>query len=547
VSTKLSVLLAAEGTYPFHKGGVSTWCDALTWKLPEIDFTLLAVMMHPYLAQQYPLAPNVSLLPVPLWGTEHPAEFDPTSRFAEYMRRRWRCDGPAIGRDFLEPFDRFLRLAIGKGLDGSSDDRQALADTLVELHEFFLGHDIRRALFSRVVWEHFDGLTRQLHTLETGAGDTVSAADVAQALQLLYRLILVLTVRVPETDVTHSAAAAFCGLPCVIARLTRGTPYLLTEHGIYVREQYLNLRRTIKSPFVRWFMYRLIGAVTAVNYHVADQISPVCAFNARWETWAGVPVDKIRVIYNGVDPRRFQPGPEPSDDPPTVVNVGLIYPLKGQLELIEAAALVRKRMPRLRVLLYGSVNDEEYFAQCQRRVESLYLQGTVTFAGPTSTPWTAYQEATVVAMSSISEAFPYAVIEAMLCAAPVVATDTGGVSEALGDAGIIVAPRDRREMANALFGLLRDPDARRALGTRARCRALEHFTQDQFLLEHRETYGRLRAMSLPERDEKSTSTHPLSVFRVNRDRSLTTPPTYMPPPDSDAPHDRDGSTLRRAE
>ena len=71
-----SVLLTTEGTYPFQKGGVSTWCDVLTWKLSDVDFTLLSVMMNPYLPQRYKIAPNVTLCPVPLWGTEHPAEFD---------------------------------------------------------------------------------------------------------------------------------------------------------------------------------------------------------------------------------------------------------------------------------------------------------------------------------------------------------------------------------------------------------------------------------------------------------------------------------------
>jgi len=498
---RLSILLATEGTYPFHRGGVSTWCDALTWKLPEVDFTLLAVMMHPFLAQQYPLAPNVRLLPVPLWGTEHPAEFDTTSTFTKYLDRRWKCRPSAISTGLMEPFDRLLQLAIGQGIDGANEDRQRLAETLVELHEFFLGHDIRRALFSRAIWDLFDARVRELHAAEHPAAGDAPAADVAEALRLLYRLFLSLAIRIPQVDVTHSAAAAFCGLPCIAARLTRGTPYLLTEHGIYVREQYLNLRRTIKSPFVRWFMYRLIGAVTAVNYHVADQISPVCAYNARWETWAGVPSNRIRVIHNGVDPQRFYPaprategsGPSAVERSPTIVSVGLIYPLKGQLELIEATALVRRRVPDVRVLMYGSVNDAEYFELCRRRVQSLGLEDCVTFAGPTSEPWTAYQQADVVAMASVSEAFPYAVIEAMLCEAAVVATDTGGVGEALGDAGILVPPRDARRMANGLIQLLRDADQRRTLGAMARERALTHFRQELFLQAHRETYERLHA------------------------------------------------------
>src|SRR5439155_25726605 len=85
---RLSVLLTTEGTYPYHGGGVSTWCDALTKQLSEVDFTLLAVTMHPYLAPKYELAANVKeVLTVPLWGTEDPAEYGRHVSFLEYLER----------------------------------------------------------------------------------------------------------------------------------------------------------------------------------------------------------------------------------------------------------------------------------------------------------------------------------------------------------------------------------------------------------------------------------------------------------------------------
>jgi glycosyltransferase involved in cell wall biosynthesis len=94
-------------------------------------------------------------------------------------------------------------------------------------------------------------------------------------------------------------------------------------------------------------------------------------------------------------------------------------------------------------------------------------------------------------MPSVSEAFPYAVIEAMLCGSALVATDTGGVSEAVGDTGVVVPPRDPRRLADSLIEMLLDPERRARLGALARERALRHFTQAQFLEAHRATYSRL--------------------------------------------------------
>src|SRR5205814_6695445 len=93
-----------------------------------------------------------------------------------------------------------------------------------------------------------------------------SVAELVEASTLLHRLMLPLAVDVPRVDLTHSAAAAFCGLPCIMSKLRWQTPYLLTEHGVYLREQYLNLGRGVKSLFVRWFLFRLMNTISDVNY-----------------------------------------------------------------------------------------------------------------------------------------------------------------------------------------------------------------------------------------------------------------------------------------
>jgi len=77
----------------------------------------------------------------------------------------------------------------------------------------------------------------------------------------------------------------------------------------------------------------------------------------------------------------------------------------------------------------------------------------------------------------------------MTCGRPCVATDVGGVSEALADdAGIVVLPRDPAGLAAACLKLLRDPDLRKSLGTAARERALEHFTMDRAVSAFDEIY-----------------------------------------------------------
>jgi polysaccharide biosynthesis protein PelF len=485
--SRLSVLLTTEGTYPYHRGGVSTWCHALTNELPEIDFTLLAVTMHPYLESQYALAPNVrSVITVPLWGTEDPAEYGDHATFPDYLQRRWTTTTHDVEQEFLPSYETFLHQLVEPTMAS-----RALGLTLLRMHQHFRHFDYHRTQTHPLVWNLFVDVMRRAWRQAHPNEPPPSLTGLVEAFRLLHRLLLPLASDPPRTDLTHSAAAAFCGLPCVVAKLRHNTPYLLTEHGVYLREQYLNLGRNIKSIFVRWFLFRLINTINDVHYAYADQISPVCQYNTRWEVWRHVEPERIRVIYNGVNPERFCPAVRASHERPTVVNVGLIFPLKGQLDLIEAAALVRRSVPNVEFRLYGSPSDERYYRECLQRVDERSLQNTVVFAGTTKEPWSALQQADVVALASVSEAFPYALVEAMLTKAAIVATDVGGVREALGDAGLLVYPRDPVALAEAIGTLLNWPEGRERLGARARDRALRWFTEQRFVEAYRTSYDRL--------------------------------------------------------
>jgi polysaccharide biosynthesis protein PelF len=481
-----SVLLTTEGTYPFAKGGVSTWCHVLTQQLPEIDFKLLAIVANPYQKGNYQLSSNVlEVLKIPLWGTDDPVEYSWRSPFSLALQSKKAVTTSLIKDKFLPLWSSWLRMVLLTEVEPES-----LGQIILAIHEYFLRYDYHKTMNSPGVWAIYKDITWD-YCQQTSL-NSVTLAELTEAMRLLYRFLIAIHVPVPKTDITHSSAAAFCGLPCVIAKLQRGTPYLLTEHGINIREQYLNLNQNIPSLFVRKFLYRLMGAIVKVNFHFADLIAPVCEYNARWERWWGVPPEKIKVIYNGADPEKFHPTPPVAKERPQVMNMGLIFPLKGQLDLIKAAVIVRDKIPDVEFRFYGKASDENYFAQCQAVVDKHNLESTINFAGFTSEPWRAYSEADVVAMSSISEGFPFAIIEAMLSEATIVSTDVGGVREAIADTGLMVRAGEPEQMAQAILKLLLlPPEERSQYGKRALERSLKLFTQKTFLSEHLDTYYKL--------------------------------------------------------
>jgi glycosyltransferase involved in cell wall biosynthesis len=89
----------------------------------------------------------------------------------------------------------------------------------------------------------------------------------------------------------------------------------------------------------------------------------------------------------------------------------------------------------------------------------------------------------------------------MLVGSAIVSTDVGGVREALADTGVLVPPRQPRELADAIVSLLKSPAQRRQLGQAARARALHYFTEDNFAAGYRQAYQELasgRLLQLPE-------------------------------------------------
>jgi tetratricopeptide (TPR) repeat protein len=228
-----------------------------------------------------------------------------------------------------------------------------------------------------------------------------------------------------------------------------------------------------------------------LNFYYADQVSPVCHYNTRWETKFGVPQKSIEIIYNGVDSNVFQEADKVERLNPTVVSVARIDPIKDIISLMKTALIVKKQIPNVKFIVYGSVSVQDYYEECLELQKKLELEDTFIFAGHSTNTVAAYHSGDVIALSSISEAFPYSVVEAMMTGKPVVATDVGGIREALGDTGYLVTPREPEEFAAALTKLLKDSNLRESLGRDARERALNYFTLDKVLDHYLKTYIKL--------------------------------------------------------
>ena len=101
-------------------------------------------------------------------------------------------------------------------------------------------------------------------------------------------------------DVLHVTAAGWSAIPALVHKALHGTPMVLTEHGVYLREAYLAAARGGGSPGARFTATRLARGLARSAYAGADVICPVTDANAYWEMSLGVDPAKILVLYNGL-------------------------------------------------------------------------------------------------------------------------------------------------------------------------------------------------------------------------------------------------------
>ena len=225
-------------------------------------------------------------------------------------------------------------------------------------------------------------------------------------------------------------------------------------------------------------VYRRPPADFADRAAAAAAVVTVSDANARHiAATFGVPRSHIHVIGCGVDTDRFRPRGRPSD-PPTVVCVARLRPVKNLPLLLEACARLRERDVEFRCVIVG---EGEGHAELEAMRRKLKLETVVKLPGAAShaqvLSW--WRRASVAVLTSHSEGMPVSLMEAAACGVPAVATAVGGVPELVEDGvtGLLVPSGDGTALAEALEQLLRSPARRRKMGRAARQRAERCFAR----------------------------------------------------------------------
>lgn len=281
----------------------------------------------------------------------------------------------------------------------------------------------------------------------------VAAGPDTAAVRGLARIISAVR---PDVVHAHSSKA---GAVARIARLAHPrTPVLYTPHGyamagFFERE----LERTAYREAERG-----LGLLTS-------RVIAVCKAEARLARRVTLG-RRVRIVHNGI-----ATPPDGASDPrveairargPVIAAVSLLRPGKGLETLIGGWPRVHERHPRAQLVIAG---DGPLRAELEQRAAAAGAGETVHFLGEHPDPIAVLRAADGFVLSSWAEAFPYAVLEAMVLGLGIVACDVGGIGEAIEHriTGLLVPARDPAALAHALTELLTDDVLRRRLGTSA--------------------------------------------------------------------------------
>ena len=259
-----------------------------------------------------------------------------------------------------------------------------------------------------------------------------------------------------------------CGVIGRIAAWLAGTPVRIThEHG----------KTAWKKWYHRWFE-RLAVRGTDLRIAVSEDIRDLRLAQEH------TPPDKIAVVGNAVEPSSFDL-PEAArarmrgnlglGSQVLVGTVGRLVEAKAYDVLLRAAARVCAANPDVRFVVAGGGHLETDLLKLR---DSLGLAERAAFLGTRDDIPEILAAVDIYVITSVREGLPVTLIEAMMAAKPIVSTSVGGIPEVLEDGsdGVLVPPGDEQALAEAILALAADRDRRRALGLKAREKAIARYS-----------------------------------------------------------------------
>ncbi len=292
----------------------------------------------------------------------------------------------------------------------------------------------------------------------------------------------------------HAGLARFFGGRC---------PILITEHGRRYPDE-----RSWKRVLMNRLLLRATDRMVAVGHCLMDALT----------VNEGIPADRIEVIFNGRDLSRYRNDQSTRAETRAwlglrnehfvVMQVARLSVEKDHATSIRAISRLRSEHPLVRLVLVGDGPERSAIEQL---VTQMGLQGHVTLLGNRSDVERLLPAADVCVLTSITEAIPLTLIEAMATSLPCIGSRVGGVPEVISEdeTGLLAEPRNDEAFAESIARLISDPDRCASMGRLARQRAEALFNLNHMREAYFHRYRSMMNLSQP------ADVEPLQIAECN--------------------------------
>jgi len=497
------IALLLEGTFPYVSGGVSSWVNQMIRAYPDYRFAIvfLGSRRDDYTTFKYELPANVvhfeeHFLYDDITSTERPPPRqgnEEAFRLASQLHEKFV---PGCPRH--EALDAFKEVAHAMLPGGKLN----LDDFLHSERSWEIICDRYRRFCTDPSFVDYFWTVRIMHT------PLWMLANVAQNLIPVRAL--------------HAVSTGYAGFLGALLHQTRGTPLILSEHGIYTKERKIDLfksewirdnrnvfqRDPTELSYFRQMWIRLFEWLGRFCYDSADPIIALYEANRLRQVADGALPERTFNIPNGISLARFSPLRDlrPATPPPVLCLIGRVVPIKDIKTFIRAMRRVVNYLPEAEGWIAGPEDeDKSYAEECHNLVRSLGLQEHVRFLGFQKVD-DLMPKIGLTILSSISEALPLVILEGYAAGVPTISTDVGSCrqliegltpeDQALGHSGAVVNIADPQSLADAALALLSNHEAWHAASQAGIARVERYYTDEMMFGHYRKVYE--KAMQTPE-------------------------------------------------
>jgi len=530
-SSSVDIMLFSEGTYPYVKGGVSTWILQLISGLPEFTFGVCFIGATRDI-DGIPMEISYEF-PKNLKHLEEHYLFEDDDKKKKPSRRK----GNKAGFKAVE--------ALYSSFKSSDDD---IPEMIQKIDFYKKDVPFEDFLHSERAWEFINKVYLQ------NCPD-VPFIDYFWTLRNIHKPVWMLAdivSNLPESKIFHAPSTGYAGFSGALASYTTNRPFVLTEHGIYTRERKIDmlsadwiefkkstlLQQPEEYNYIKKMWVNFFNKIGIFCYHRSNHILSLFSGAQKIQVNFGADENRTLVIPNGVDVDTLNATIKNrlKTPKPIITLIGRVVPIKDIKTFIRAIKITSEIIPEVEGWVVGAVDeDSEYLNECQQMAVALGLkyeqqifdgnkshlsikeleesEDKIKFFGHSDIkkilPKSALQT-----LSSISEGMPLVILEGFAAGVPCVATDVGscrdliegGIDEAdinLGTAGAITGIANPQALANQYIRLLdfENGDWHRAQEA-ALTRVEKYYRQELFLQDYREIYSEAKDLTWDELSQK---------------------------------------------